>query len=249
MPPPVAAEERLREVYRLLGELLEAPTEEAHNDTVPWYSPQLPPLDVGSKLSATDLLNWWFRPPAGKPVWDRYFGSAPDSTAQVNRPRPDPVVRDEMSGDAARFASAAAIAALLPEADDDLATEDADAAVETFYEFLHAFGRGDVEAAMGWVADDYHVIEDDVEIDREGLRRRLEWLLETLYGWDFEVSLASVLEPVPHPYGILMYAEIQINGMRAADDERRCLVERRAVLLENCGASGWKIAAMSRPRI
>lgn len=249
MAEPITPQDRLKRAYSLLGELLGAPAEESEETGAAWYAPQLPPIDVGSKLSATDLLNWWFRPAGGKKSWDTYFGS-PVARATHTEPNQDvsPILQAS-AGEVAGVTSATALAALLPKAEDDLASQEADAAVEVFYEFLHSFGRGDIKGAMAWVADDYHVMEEDVEIDRDGLKRRLEWLLETLHGWDFEVSLASVLEPVPHPYGILMYAEVQINGVRPLDDAKRCLVERRVVLLENSGESGWKIAAMSRPRI
>jgi hypothetical protein len=249
MGEPVSAQERLRELYSLLGELLDLPAEEVQETGVPWYAPQLPPLDVGSKLSATDLLNWWFRPAVGKNAWDKYFASATTLATRTERPQETLSKQHASAGDGARLSSSTAMAALLPKADDELANQDADTAVEVFYEFLHAFGRGDIRSAMTWVADDYHVMEEDVEVDRNGLERRLEWLLETLHGWDFEVSLASILEPVPHAYGIMMYAEIQINGVRPLDHVKRCLVERRVVLLENSGESDWKIAAMSRPRI
>ena len=93
-----------------------------------------------------------------------------------------------------------------------MANDQADAAVACVYDFLHAIGRRDPEAAMACVADDYHVLEDDREVDRLGLRHQVEALLDSLRGWEIEISLAEVPEPLHHPSGILIYCEIQIDA-------------------------------------
>jgi ketosteroid isomerase-like protein len=197
------------------------------------------------------LLSWWFQPPTGrKDGWNRYFGETEPALRSVGK---DTVSTASKKDDAARresdIASRAALTALLPDSGDELATEDADAATEAFYEFLHAFGRGDIEYAMQFVADDYHVLEDDHEVDRNDLRCRLESLLASLHGYEIDVSLASVPHPLSHPYGVLIYAEIQVEGVRTAEPSRRSVVEHRVVLLQRQGEDGWKIAAMSRPRL
>ena len=177
------SDEHLEQIYSLLREAL-TPQEEQEPDRG-WYTPSLPPLDPGSKLSATDLLSWWFRPPtASQNPWDAYFGnSAPVlDPAKVTPPSAPPT---RLTNPVSR----ATIRALLPVEENELASEDADRATETFYEFLHAFGRRDIDAAMQYIADDYHTFEDDRELDRGDLRSRLEALLDALHSYDFEVSL------------------------------------------------------------
>ena len=249
-------DDRLRRVHQLLGELL---SDELGGDgdgaeTVQdrWYDPPMPPLEVGSKLSATDLLSWWFRPPSGggRSGWDAYFEEPAPATRDGHAapPRPDPAVAPPT--DPARQLAARAVAeALLPMPDDELASEDAENAVQTFYSFLHAFGEGEIDACLRLVSDDYHVIEDDREIGRQALRGQLEALLASLHGWDYEVTLSAVPEPIPHPYGILLYVEIQIDATMPASGARRGSVERRVVFLERQSEADWKIAALSHPRV
>jgi hypothetical protein len=242
-------EERLRRLYELLDDLLDERDEGRAEDESPWYEPSPPPLASGANLSATDLLSWWFRPPSGKKgnAWDTYFGDsrlAPGAPVDVQEVEPKPD-----TSAASQIVSKSVWQALIPETEDRLASEDAEAAVEVFYQFLHAFGRGDIEGALQWVSEDYHVIEDDQESDRNGLRCRLESLLDSLHGWEIEVSLSAPPEPLAHPYGIVIYAEIQIDGTKPGAMAARSQVEHRLVLLEKAGEAGWKIVALSRPRI
>jgi ketosteroid isomerase-like protein len=128
--------------------------------------------------------------------------------------------------------------------DERLPEESAEAAVETLYEFLHAIGRRDVEAAMDLTAEDYHVMEDDVEVDRLGLRQRLEALLDSLRGWSLEASLAVAPEPLHHPYGVLIAADIQLDAAHR-DGSKRSRLERRVALLRQDGEGEWRIHALS----
>ena len=250
MPAPLT-EERLRRAYELLGDLFDERSGEHSEDEPAWYAP--PPVSAvgfGANLSATDLLGWWFRPPTGKKNrWDAYFGDSQSAAP------PSPVVRNTESKSvtkpsaASQIVSKAVWQAMLPETEDHLEDEDAEDAVEVLYAFLHAFGRGDIEGALQWVSEDYHVIEDDREIDRNDLRRRLESLLDSLHGWEIEVSLSEPPEPLSHPYGIVMYVEIQIDGFKSEERARRSQVERRLALIERTRESGWRIAALSRPRV
>jgi hypothetical protein len=250
MATKITTDDRLQRVYELLGELLEERADESATDTPAWYAPPLPPVAAGMNISATDLLSWWFRPPSRKrKAWDQYLGSG--HTAAVPIPdKPQLAAKgNEATSPASDIVSEAIWQAMLPEPDDELASEEAESAVEVLYEFLRAFGRGDIEGALHWVSEDYHVIEDDCEIDRSGLRCRLEALLASLHGWEFEVCLAEVPQPLSHPYGIVIYAEIQIDAFKPEELAARSQSERRLVLLERVGEFDWKIAAMSRPRI
>jgi hypothetical protein len=236
------SDERLEQIYSLLREAL-TPQEEQEADRA-WYTPSIPPIDPGSKLSATDLLNWWFRPPtASQNRWDLYFGdSAPvhESVKVTLPPAPPASPADPISR--------AAVRALLPVEENELASEDADRATETFYEFLHAYGRRDIDAAMQYIADDYHTFEDDRELDRGDLRNRLEALLDALHGYDFEVSLTTVPESLLHPYGVVMSVEIQIDGVHPQTKVKKNILDKRLVLLQCQAQDKWKIAALGKVR-
>lgn len=240
-------DDRLQRIYDLLGELVHGEGVEPARDA--WYDPPMPPVEVGSNLSATDLLSWWFRPPSpGRQGWDAYFGEEQAHTRETSPSAQRSAESDRSTApDARSIARTMVTEAILRLPADELASEDAESAVQVFYRFLHAFGEGDISGCLQWIADDYHVIEEDREIDRNTLRGHLEALLESLHGWDYEVTLSTVPEPVLHPYGILIYAEIQIDATRAEDGGRRGIFEPRVVFLERQEDAGWKIAALSRP--
>jgi ketosteroid isomerase-like protein len=122
---------------------------------------------------------------------------------------------------------------------------DAEMIVDRLYEFIHAFGNNDVESAMQLVAEDYHVFEEDKDIDRLGLRHQLESRLDSFKGWDIELSLSRVPEPIFHPMGILIYIEIQIDASRAEDNQTRSEVEKRVAVFKKQKDGTWKIFALS----
>ena len=245
MEPRQFSEQRLEQIYQLLREALSPPETPAPGEPG-WYSQPLPPIDPGSRLSATDLLSWWFRPPtASRDPWSSYFGE--QSAGPVTRELP----REETRAAKATTdpISRAAIRALLPASEEELSREDADGAMESFYEFLHAFGRHDVEAAVQYVAEDYHTFEDECEVNRDQLRNRLEALLASLDGYALEVSLSMVPEPISHPYGIIMYVEIQVDAIHAETGVKRNIVDRRLALLQRQVDGKWKIAALGKVRV
>jgi ketosteroid isomerase-like protein len=233
----------------MLREVLEPASDGSEPDDSRWHPPPLP-LDVDGRTSATDLLSWWFRPPsAAESAWNQYFGDSEGFSSRA-LPRPGEIPKTKTAGEVAERTtdSRAALRALVDWPKDDLANEDAESAIEVFYGFLHAFGRKDVATAMQYVADDYHVFEDDREVDRHDLRGVLESLLESLYGFELDVSLSMIPEPLRHPYGIVTYAEIQLDAKRPQDGAKRGLVERRLVLLQKQADFNWKISAFSKPR-
>jgi hypothetical protein len=251
-------EDQLRRAHQVLSDLLGESDQQRAGDGEPaWYEPPAPPVAFGANLSATDLLSWWFRPPSKKrrDAWDTYFGEPPTSAATSGAAGASAAgasaaaKQDTPPSVESEILSSAVWQALVPETETPLTAEDADSATEVLYAFLHAFGRRDIDSALQWIADDYHAIENDQEIDRNGLRCRLESLLDSLYGWDIEVSLAAPPEPLVHPYGILIYAEIQIDGRKPSEMAVRSQLERRLALLQRAGESGWKIAALSQPRV
>lgn len=232
---------RLRQAYEVLRALFEPEGEMSPKEFGVAYFPALPPLDPGSRLSATDLLSSWFRPPSGhRDPWQNLFRKFEPET-----PTAVPVLGATMPAASPGVAPTAVIRALLPDTEDELAAEHADSAVETLYAFLHAFGRHDVEGAMKYVAEDYHTFQDDREIDRNDLRNHLEALLESLYGWEFEVSLSMAPEPLRHPYGIIIYTEIQIDAVHPVSKDKRNMVERRLAVLQAAEDEQWLLSALS----
>jgi hypothetical protein len=202
---------------------------------VPLHAVLQPPPDA-AQLSATDLINVWFQP--GGPVpdpWDDYFAQPAGSGSSA---RPDVGPGAPGPWDTLR--------ALVTVSDDELADDQAEAAVQCLYEFVHAVGRRDVDSALELVAADYHTFENDREFDRLALRHQLESLLDSVEGWDLEASLATIPEPIPHHRGVVILAEIQIDASRAVDGARRSFVMRRVVVLDRRhGHEAWQITALS----
>ena len=237
------SDERLEQIYGLLRQEL-APQEEEDESDRGWYQPSMPPIDPGSKLSATDLLSWWFRPPTtSQNPWDAYFTEGAPLQESPKAPpshHPNPAPADPVSR--------AAIRALLPVEENELASDDADRATETFYEFLHAIGRREIDTAMRYIADDYHTFEDDRELDRTHLRSRLEALLDSMHGYDIEVSLTTVPEPLLHPYGVVMSVEIQMDGVHPQTKAKKNVLDKRLVLLQRHADEQWRIVALGKVR-
>lgn len=215
-----------------------------------WELPILPPPDPEGRLSSTDLLGWWFRGRGGKRRsggWDEYF--APEDGAPADAPEPE--VPQEDGGDEpppfpeARDAGLA-LSSLFPDLEEQLADEHAQAAVDCLYEFIHAFGRRDVDAAMQWISEAYHALEEDLEIDRLAFRHGLEAGLEGLKRAEISVSLAQAPEPLSHPEGILIDAHVQIEVFRPEDDSRDSLVERRIAVLIREADNQWRIRSFGK---
>jgi hypothetical protein len=68
------SEEQLRHAYMVLRGLFEQEGESPAQESAISHLPALPPIDPGSRLSATDLLSSWFRPPTGhQDPWQSFF--------------------------------------------------------------------------------------------------------------------------------------------------------------------------------
>lgn len=245
---------RLELAYQLLRVVLQQPEPETGQPGQLAPPPFLPPT-FQDQLSATDLLGWWFRPAAGTvDPWDDYFARTPQAlTSPLGRsaadrpppPLPPPGISLSLPPveDGAPWTDPRT---LIADPMEELADEHAEAAVACLYDFVHAIGRRDVDAAMGYVADDYHVLEDDHEIDRLGLRHQIEALLDSLRGWEVMISLAQMPEPLPHPCGILIYCEMQVDAFQQDQDLRRSTVDRRIAVCELQSTRQWAISALSR---
>ncbi len=144
-------------------------------------------------LSSTDLLVAWApeeawlgaAPERGRAAWDRYF--EPRSPRSVPDAGPEP--SDSEFWDA----------------------ESAELVVDCLYRFLHAIERCDIVEVMQCVASDYQAFENDLEINREGLRLRLEASLEAWRGERFRVALTEIPDPLFHPSGVLIRVTLQVD--------------------------------------
>jgi hypothetical protein len=257
---------RLLQAYELLRSVIEEDEVlwgEPHSQ---WQTPLLPLADAEGRMSATDLLNWWFRAPSSQPTpWDTYFGESLRTTttplARSVEGRASPAA-DNSSRSADRPRAPSSSAPLLPsgssalallgpsinEAEDFVSDQDAEAAVGSLYEFIHAIGRQDVDGAMKLITEEYHALENDREIDRLTLRHQITSLLDSLLGWEIEASLGQVPNPIPSRHGLLIFAEIQLNCYHHEDDRRRSLVEPRLAILQRQQNGDWAINSLSLVR-
>jgi ketosteroid isomerase-like protein len=249
---------RLALALKLLRSILEGADEEHDGPEInPAHFSFIPPPPVPSeKRSATDLLNWWFRPTSSATdPWDEYFNQSPRwSSIPVQpeaRPRTDPPVFRKRADDVEDSSTELwhypwlNLKDLITEPEEELAYENAEAAVGCLYDFIHAISSREIDAAMSLVAEDYHVLHEDREIDKQGLQRQLEVLVDSLRGWELESSLAEVPVPVFHPHGILIYAEIQIEAVQPRNNLRRSIVERRVAVFRQQYSGEWMISAFS----
>lgn len=237
-------------LHRVLAEL------GSRSDTVsPWQESYLSPPQ-GGRLSATDRLSMWFRPaPRGANPWDSFFEESADVGAGVERlpaPAGAPGYLSPPSLGYAPPAPAAeapgrriSLRLLLAEPEAEMLDTDAESVVGCLYDLVHALGRGDVEAAMACVAPDYHALEDDREIDRDGLAWQFKRLLESLRGWRFETSLVEIPQPILYPDAVLVYTELMIDAEYPADQARRTILERRIAVFKQQRDKRWLVTSLS----
>jgi ketosteroid isomerase-like protein len=219
----------------------------------PWHSAPARPAFSG-RVSATDQLSWWFRPATGgDDPWDEFFLDEPDG-ARSGRSGWVPAGWVGSAGTAAPGAARTAaeppsartsLRMLLAEPEEELTDDDAESVVTCLYDFVHALGRRDVESAMTCVAADYATLEDDREVDADGLAARLRGLLDSFAGWQVEVFLVEVPQPVLHPAGILVPVEIQVDAREPGTDARRTLLYSRIAVFAQQPDWGWRIVALS----
>ena len=231
---------RLREVEELLRGIARdarAPEPATHSH---WELPVLPPPDAEGQLSSTDLLNWWFRSPQAR--HDAVAEPLREETPRL------PVAKRDEGGDegdpvADRWTE---LSILFPEPEEHLADEHAQGAVDCFYDFLHAIGQRDAGAAMALIDDEYHTIDDGVEIDKATFANALAAQLDRLRNSDFQVSLAVAPEPINHELGVLLHAMVQFDAESRADGTKSGHVEERVAILRQDEQGVWKIAGLPR---
>ena len=233
MTPRSENNRSLIQAYLRIRELLE--NEGINVDTdEPWHGPGVGGEETPPLPSTTDLLIAW------KPESMLESGLAPAGLAPsvgLGRPpaferyvEPRPTFVEPVQPSTAL---------------DDLWDEEAaEAAVDCLFSFIHAIERRDIDAAMDFIATDYHVMEGDREIDRAGLRLQLEALLDRRRNGILRVSLAEVPEPVFHPAGILMLARVQVDHT-PTEGLPQCVMFSHVVVLNETNSGRWLISALS----
>jgi ketosteroid isomerase-like protein len=127
--------------------------------------------------------------------------------------------------------------------DGDLRAEDALDVADCLYDFIHALELFDVEAAMACVADDFHELNADRELDRQGFRHWLENLLDGLRGREIDVSLAEVPRPVAYGRLVLCETTLQIDPAATSGAVPSSLVFRLLLAFERDVRGSWRILA------
>lgn len=216
----------------------------------PWEDRPYALAPAPGRLSATDSLSWWFRPVHSRAqAWDDYFATAADPAALAPAPPPalkratgvnNASIQDEPPPKLTPWIS---LRLLLAEPEEELLDEEADSVVECLYRFIHAIGREDVTAAMDCVAEDFHTLEEEQELDRRGLERKIRFMLDALRGWEFDISLIEIPQPILHPDGILVYTETLIDAFRETDEARQSTLERRLAFFARQADGNWLMSA------
>jgi ketosteroid isomerase-like protein len=236
-----ASDTRLEQTIALLRRLL-AEMEGADGLT-PWRGTRPSRPARHGRISATDQLSWWFRPAStSEDPWDDFFADDRVDVASVTGGWMALVPPDAGPEPPSPRMS---LRLLLSEPEEELFEADADSVVTCLYDFVHAIGRSDLDAAMACVAADFHTLEDDRELDRDGLAARVKSLLDSLQGWETDIALVEVPQPVLHPAAILVYAELQIDARRPATGERRTVVDRRVAVFSQQRDRSWRIVGLS----
>jgi ketosteroid isomerase-like protein len=256
MQPGPKNDLRVEQALELLRNLL---SEDARIDSLrPWEKTRYASPPVQGRLSATDRLSWWFRPFSdSQDPWDSFFDQSNEalppsligdkllaSQTQPLSPAGNPL---KVSPDAGLLPGPrAALRLLLSEPEEEIIEDDAQAVVTCLFNFIHAFGQRDIDKAMKYVDQDYHTFYKDQETDRLGLAYQLKSLLDSLIGWEFEISIAEIPRPILYPDAILVYAEILIDATKLTDSSRRTILERRICVFKQQPDKSWLIRALSQ---
>lgn len=160
----------------------------------PWYEAEGDITEQPWLASATDLLIAWHPEvaiPVGAPQsadWNRYFQHAGGS-----------VQRDATSPQQAT------------QTKEPWNTAAASIAVDTLFRFIRAIESMDVDLAMECVSANYHTMLNDIDVDRDALRLRLDAMIDSWRGPELRIALTEIPDPVFHLNGILIKAVLQVD--------------------------------------
>jgi len=127
--------------------------------------------------------------------------------------------------------------------DGNLRAAGALAVADCLYDFIHALERFDIEAAMACVADDFHELQANRELDRQGFRHWLEDLLDGLRGREIDVSLAEVPRPVAYGRLVLCETTLQVDLAATSRAVPSSLVFHLLLAFERDVRGSWRILA------
>jgi hypothetical protein len=240
----VSADPRLRRALELLREALSEDAASFEDDDA-WEGAPSPPGEPWLP-SATDLLVAWHPEaavaawPAQSPAqaWDAYFDGAAPAEPEAE-PAPPAAPRA-----AALEVPAEWLTAGDAQAEPPLPAGAKEEVADALYAFLHALERGDVEAALEQVSDDYHVVQGEREVSRADLRRQLEAFLDPRREGRLRLAPVRIPETIAHPLGVLvplsLAADYEPGDGRAPESLR---LERLA-FFEPGGDGRWRLAAL-----
>lgn len=237
---------RVRRALELLREVLAEGATPPGDDA--WESALGPPSEPWLP-SATDLLVTWHPEaavaawPARAPAeaWDSYFGveapRAPEPGPATAAAPVTPAPALEVPGEWLSGGGADVEPPLPAHAKED--------AVDALYAFLHALERRDVDAALEHVADDYHVLEAEREVDRAGLRRQLEAFLDPLREGLLRIAPVRIPEPIAHPAGVLVRLSLAVDHEPGAGRRPESQRLERLAFFEAGPEGRWRLGALA----
>lgn len=159
----------------------------------PWYEVESDITEQPWLASATDLLIAWH--PEGASVeapqsvdWNRYFQGAKRVPQQS-------------------FAEVQTFTSVKEPWD----TAAASIAVDTLFRFVRALEAMDIDLAMECVSANYHTMLNDLDLDRDALRLRLDAMIDSWRGPELRITLTEIPDPIFHLAGILIRVTLQVD--------------------------------------
>lgn len=188
----------------------------------PWYEPDGQVVQQPWLTSSTDLLIAWHPEPVvpGAPQttdWDRFFHPA---AMAVEMSRDEPMTTETWNHEAAS------------------------SAVDCLYRLVRSLEALDVDAAIECISKGYHGIENDREIDRDGLRLKLDGLVDQWRAAPPHISLTEIPDPVFSPAGILVQATLQADHLGPATGEPETTLLPYVFWFTEDRRSEWVIRSM-----
>lgn len=235
---------RLAQAFSLLREVLDggaangAPEPQGSSD---WEGPATDPLaPLGPDFLGSDFRTLWQPLAVGEEPWSAAWQAPTTLPASSYRHWLPPSDFHASEGLAA-FQQPFWTLSGWPE--DHLRAADALAVADCLYDFIHALERFDIEAAMASVADDFHALRADRELDRQGFRHWLEELLDGLRGREIDVSLAEMPQPVAYGKLVLCETTLQVDLMAPSQEVPSSRVFRLLLAFERDVRGNWRILA------
>jgi hypothetical protein len=195
----------------------------------PWYLPESHFEELPGILCATDLLAAW-QPDAVAPLsssspdarWDTYFSATPASSLEATLALSEPARSEVWNPTAAA------------------------SAVDCLYRFIHALEQSDIDQAMSCIAADYHLFENEIDMDIHFLRMRLEQFLDEWRGPECRVSLTEIPDPVFFTRGILIQATLQIDYLHKIKQAMNTVLLGYLIRFDAEPGQEWLIHAFHR---